>query len=163
MTSSTMVLVFFTTVFFGAMMPRMVKYFKRNEKSPIEEINENKSNNLYSLNDSDGSLERYSLSNYDVNNGRKKSDPSVDLNVSQKISKKINGLWRRFDNYVMKPFFIGDWPYVKEDHDLLSQKIISVFDEHQKRKYKNKEMANIIASDPKKEEKIESLLYKVKK
>jgi hypothetical protein len=157
-----MVLVFFTTVFFGALMPKMVTYFKKNEIGEIEMTKTREINNTklgFSINDSETHFEKYSIHNYDSNDESKHDNVNVvDLNVSQKLSKKITGLWRRLDNFVMKPFFIDDWPYVKEDHDQISQKIISVFDEHQKKKIKNKELANIMGSDPKKEEKIESLL-----
>jgi hypothetical protein len=55
----------------------------------------------------------------------------------------------------LKPFFIGDWPLVKEDHDEISRKIISVFDEHQRKKIKNKELKDMAVSQEKKE----SLLF----
>ena len=161
MTSSTMVLVFLTTVCFGALMPRMVKYFKQSEKSGLDSVNiaeKNKNSPGFSINEADTHLEKFSISNYEIRGDVKITNKTDEMDISGKISKKITGLWRRFDNYVLKPFFIGDWPNVKEDHDQLSEKIIGVFDEHQKRKFKNKELANFIASDPKKEEKIESLL-----
>ena len=50
------------------------------------------------------------------------------------ISRKITGLWGRLDKKYLKPLFIDDWPNVKEDHDQLSNKIIDVFNEHQKKK-----------------------------
>ncbi len=58
----------------------------------------------------------------------------------------------------MKPFFIGDWPFVKDDHDEISRKIISVFEEHQRRKFKNKELRDITSKTRRSAEKIESLL-----
>lgn len=58
----------------------------------------------------------------------------------------------------MKPFFIGDWPNVKDDHDEISRKIIAVFEEHQRKKYKSKELKDIASSSRKSAEKVESLL-----
>ncbi len=58
----------------------------------------------------------------------------------------------------MKPFFIGDWPHVKDDHDEISRKIISVFEEHQRRKFKNKELKDLSANNKRVAEKTESLL-----
>jgi len=161
MTSSTMVLVFLTTVCFGALMPRMVKYFKQSEKSELDSVNISekiKNNSEFSSSETDTHLEKYSISNYEISEDVKITNKTNESGITGKISKKITGLWRRFDNYCLKPFFIGDWPYVKQDHDQLSEKIISVFDEHQKRKFKNKELSNFIACDLKKQETIESLL-----
>jgi hypothetical protein len=75
------------------------------------------------------------------------------------ISNKIKGLWRRFDNNFMKPLFIADWPYVKEDHDEISRKIISVFEEHQRKKIKSKEMKDISYISTRSKDKSESLLF----
>jgi hypothetical protein len=56
----------------------------------------------------------------------------------------------------MKPFFIADWPFVKEDHDEISRKIIALFEEHQRRKIKNKELKDMTSKSD--QDKIESLL-----
>ena len=47
----------------------------------------------------------------------------------------------------MRPFFIDDWPRVKEDHDKISNKIIEVFDEFQRSKKKVKELSTIKSND----------------
>ncbi len=80
-----------------------------------------------------------------------KDDP-----VTDKISHKLKGLWNGFDENFMKPFFIADWPFVKEDHDEISRKIIAVFEEHQRKKIKNKELKDITPKSS--HDKIESLL-----
>lgn len=54
MISSTLVLVFFTTIVFGALMPSIVNFFKQGEK---------KNNQVDSINESN--LETYSLQRYD--------------------------------------------------------------------------------------------------
>lgn len=81
---------------------------------------------------------------------------SVEEPATDKISNKIKGLWKRFDENVMKPFFIADWPFVKEDHDEISRKIIALFEEHQRRKIKNKELKDMTTKGN--QDKIESLL-----
>lgn len=58
----------------------------------------------------------------------------------------------------MKRFFIDDWPNVKSDHDEISKKIITVFDEHQRKKIKNNELKEISNNTQTGSEKIESLL-----
>lgn len=57
----------------------------------------------------------------------------------------------------MKPLFIDDWPNVQEDHNEISQKIINVFEEHQKRKIKNKEM-KVVEKDKDSDDKKQALL-----
>jgi hypothetical protein len=52
---------------------------------------------------------------------------------------------------------IEDWPNVKYDHDEISVKIINLFDEHQRKKLKNKELRSVSNS----KEKIENLLNKL--
>lgn len=75
-----------------------------------------------------------------------------------KLVGKIKGYWNRFDNFVMKPFFIDDWPNVKRDHDEISLKIITVFDDHQKKKIKNKELKDIVSRSSSGAERMVSLL-----
>ena len=51
----------------------------------------------------------------------------------------------------MKPFFIDDWPYVKKDHNEISNKIIDMFNYHQQKKMRNKELQVVISSDTRRE------------
>ncbi len=74
------------------------------------------------------------------------------------ISNKITGIWGRFDNNFLKPIFIDDWPNVKEDHNQISNKIIDVFNEHQRKKIKNKELTNVSSKTLDNIENIKSLL-----
>lgn len=58
----------------------------------------------------------------------------------------------------MKPFFIDDWPNVKSDHNEISNKIVEVFNEHQKKKIKSKELRSISNDDFIQKDSIISLL-----
>jgi hypothetical protein len=75
--------------------------------------------------------------------------------------RSIRGMWHYFDNTYMKPFFIADWPNVKDEHDEISEKIINLFDEHMKRRLKNKELQSIVKNSRDSVEKTEQLLREV--
>lgn len=77
---------------------------------------------------------------------------------AHRISNRIKGIWHRFDNNFMKPLFIGDWPSVKEDHDQISKKIIEVFEEHQRKKIKKKELSDMTLHSQGGSERIQNLL-----
>jgi hypothetical protein len=77
------------------------------------------------------------------------------INLDPKASK-LRGFWHKIDNKYIKPFLIEDWPNVKYDHDEVSVKIINLFDEHQRKKMKSKEIRSFSQS----KEKIENLLNK---
>jgi NhaP-type Na+/H+ or K+/H+ antiporter len=149
--SSTLILVFFTTVVFGAFMPFIVKYFKREDKL-------NGGEDETKLEAIEPKLDSYSIERYELRSSTASND-SIDNNPYAKRS--IRGLWHRFDNSCMKPFFIDDWPNVKEDHDEISVKIITLFDEHMKRKLKNKELNKIVKNSRNSIEKTEQLLREV--
>jgi hypothetical protein len=145
MISTTLFLVFFTTICFGALMPFVFKFLNKNENI----IQNNSKNNV------EDDFEKYSIQRYDSNS-------SIDYLASEKnldgVKYKIKGLWHSFDNKIMKPFFIADWPFVKEDHNEISRKIIAVFEEHQRKKVKNKELQNLTKNSKTSADKIVSLL-----
>jgi sodium/hydrogen exchanger-like protein 3 len=64
--SSTLVLVFFTTIVFGAVMPTVVKYFKKEEEKNLNYINSiNNENN-------EEAIETYSLQRYESTASRER-------------------------------------------------------------------------------------------
>ncbi len=67
--STTLVLVFFTTIGFGAMMPSVVKYLKKleNMRHPPE-VN----HSINDLSDEESNLERYSIQRYDSTSNSEK-------------------------------------------------------------------------------------------
>jgi NhaP-type Na+/H+ or K+/H+ antiporter len=155
--TSTLILVFFTTVVFGALMPFIVKYFKKDTKES-KELKENGGDTEQSK----PKLETYSIERYERHRYILTYLSAALNNSFNNYSKRsIRGLWHRFDNNYMKPFFIDDWPKVKEDHDDISIKIISVFDEHMKRKLKDKELKQIVKNSRNSIEKTEQLLREV--
>ncbi len=117
--STTLLLVFFTTIVFGALMPWAVKYFSKRERLGVSSLD--KSN--------DELMEKYTIARYeDINR----------LNKSSQDESIIRSCWTQLDNKYFKPFLIEDWPNVKKDHNVISVKIIKLFEEHQKEKLEEK-------------------------
>jgi hypothetical protein len=124
---TTLILVFFTTIVFGALMPLVVRFFKkRTHRSPMNR----------SLDGHDEIIEKYTIARYEDANR---------LNMSHNEDSIIRSCWTQIDNKYFKPFLIEDWPNVKKDHNAISVKIINLFNEHQKEKFeKNKSTQCII-------------------
>lgn len=132
--NATIIIVFFTSIFLGGIIPLITKKFL--EKLNLQKTNANSDSNMSfsnSLISNDANIESYSFQRYD-----KKDDDYSENNESF-----LRRFWKKLDNSYIKPFFIDDWPDVKEDHNIISNKIIEVFDNHQTNKMKNKEMNSI--------------------
>jgi sodium/hydrogen exchanger 3 len=130
-TSSTLILVFFTTILFGALMSSIVKFFKvtktkRHRKSSNEE-NLDRELSKYSLQGFDG--EMMTIINEDNNNNDE---------ISYNNKNRIKGIWENLDNNFLRPFFIYDWPDVKEDHTKIAKEILRILENHEKNKMENK-------------------------
>ena len=123
--SSTLVLVFFSTIVFGALMASIVKYFTAEKK--VEQKNEQE-------------LEKISLSGYEgefvpvvEQTKREKAEEN-----ERKISSRITKWWHKIDDNYLRPFFIDDWPDVKTEHNHIAKEIIGVLEEYQKSRIKKK-------------------------
>ena len=123
--SSTLVLVFFSTIVFGALMASIVKYFTAEKK--VEQKNEQE-------------LEKISLSGYEgefVPVVEQTKKEKVEEN-ERKISSRITKWWHKIDDNYLRPFFIDDWPDVKTEHNHIAKEIIGVLEEYQKSRIKKK-------------------------
>lgn len=123
--SSTLVLVFFSTIVFGALMASIVKYFTAEKK--VEQKNEQE-------------LEKISLSGYEgefVPVVEQTKREKVEEN-ERKISSRITKWWHKIDDNYLRPFFIDDWPDVKTEHNHIAKEIIGVLEEYQKSRIKKK-------------------------
>ena len=127
---TTLILVFFTTIVFGALMPLVVAFFKKRahktslSKSTIEDIEEE-------------ITEKYTIARYEDGNR---------LNRSHNEDSIIRSCWTQIDNKYFKPFLIEDWPNVKKDHNDISVKIINLFNEHQRQKIEKRKSTHSIVS-----------------
>jgi hypothetical protein len=50
----------------------------------------------------------------------------------------IKHYWNRFDNHVIKPWLLHDWPHSKIEHEEITIKIKNLFNEYQKFKRERK-------------------------
>ena len=132
--SSTLILVFITTVVFGALMSPIVNYFTKKEIQ-ISKNFDDSSNSLgeelmnYSLQGFDGETLTIGDMNSFLNKPR-------NYNVN---NNKIHGLWRKLDNLILKPIFIDDWVTVRDEHSQIAKEIMQIFENHEKKKLKAKE------------------------
>ena len=131
LTSSTLILVFFTTILFGAFMSSIVKFFSSKKRNSRKSLNEE---------DLDIELSKYSLQGFDGEMMTIISDETNDTSEELRYNNKnkIKGIWENLDNNILRPFFIDDWPDVKEDHAKIAKEILGILENHEKHKMKNK-------------------------
>ena len=127
--SSTLILVFITTLLFGALMSPIVKFFtkgksiKRNTMLESEFIGEDFKS--YSLQGFDGET----LTIGDFENFLEK--PRFNSN-------RIEGLWNKIDEKILKPIFIDNYKDAREEHSQIAKDIMQLFENHEKQKMKKK-------------------------
>jgi hypothetical protein len=120
--STTLILVFFTTIVFGALMPWAVKFFSKKERLNVSFLDRS----------NDEIMEKYQIARYE----------DMNMNKSSQEDSIMRSCWIQLDNKYFKPFLIEDWPNVKKDHNIISVKIIKLFEEHQKEKLEEKKKSS---------------------
>ena len=127
--SSTLILVFISTLLFGALMSPIVKFFtkgksiKRNNMLESEFIGEDFKS--YSLQGFDGET----LTIGDLENFLEK--PRFNSN-------RIEGIWNKIDEKILKPIFIDNYKDAREEHSEIAKEIMKLFENHEKKKIKQK-------------------------
>ena len=148
--SSTLILVFITTILFGALMSPIVKFFTRGQskKENIPNIAPNQENfQNYSLQGFDGETFTFGeIESYLDNPNRKRS--------------KIHGIWHNLDEKYLKPIFIDNYESAREEHSQIAKEIMQLFENHERKKLnpddiqnniremKNKQSNNEIEKEP---------------
>ena len=129
LTSSTLVLVFISTVLFGALMSPIVKFFMRGKSIKRSNTLENEfigeDFKSYSLQGFDGET----LTIGDFENFLEK--PRIYTN-------KIEGLWNKIDEKILKPIFIDNYKDAREEHSQIAKEVMQLFENHEKKKMKQK-------------------------
>ena len=129
LTSSTLFLVFISTVLFGALMSPIVKFFMRGKSIKRSNTLENEflgeDFKSYSLQGFDGET----LTIGDFENFLEK--PRVYTN-------KIEGLWSKIDEKILKPIFIDNYKDAREEHSQIAKEVMQLFENHEKKKMKQK-------------------------
>ena len=138
--STTLSLVFISTIVMGALMPYFISFFKSFNKTNNEE--EKKEELEYvDLNDEIKDNEfRFSYLHPNFDTKIEKFSKEKDLKVLQKrLSYWLGTYWLQFDDIYLKPKLICNWPEVKKEHDEIAEVIQDVIkkyleDKHKKRK-----------------------------
>ena len=127
--SSTLILVFITTVLFGALMSPIVKFFTKGSKIQNQTVQESG----YLSDD----LKNYSLQGFD---GETLTIGDFDsfLNKPRVYDNKIQGLWKKIDEQILKPIFIDNYNTAREEHAQIAKEIMQLFENHEKKKIKQK-------------------------
>ena len=131
MVSSTLILVFISTILFGALMGPIVKFFtkgnniKRNNNSMLQTEFIGEDFKSYSLQGFDGET----LTIGDFENFLEK--PRFNTN-------KIEGLWNKIDEKILKPIFIDNYKDAREEHSQIAKEVMQLFENHEKKKMKQK-------------------------
>ena len=110
--SSTLILVFFTTIVFGAMMPLMINLMKKFDRGKDIEINKvvEKGEELTEL--------KCDHFNFLHPNFSEKYEGSKEKNIEilkTRISYWLGHYWLEFDDMIIKPYLCYEWPWTKVD------------------------------------------------
>ena len=141
--STTLSLVFISTIVMGALMPYFISFFKSFNKTDKEE--EKKEELEYvDLNDEVKDNEfRFSYLHPNFDTKIEKFSKEKDLKVLQKrLSYWLGTYWLQFDDIYLKPKLICNWPEVKKEHDEIADVITDVIKNYLEEKKKKEENIN---------------------
>ena len=139
--STTLSLVFISTIVMGALMPFFISFFKSFNKKKdydaiVPEKDETKKEDLDESRPDDEFRFSYLHPNFD--NKLEKFSKEKNLEVLKKrLSYWLGTYWLQFDDAYLKPKLICNWPEVKKEHDEIAEVITDVIknyiDERDKR------------------------------
>ena len=137
--STTLSLVFISTIVFGALMPYFINFWKSFEKKKPTEITENKEMGYVDLDDESNDEVRFSYLHPNFDNKIEEFSKEKNIKVLQKrLSYWLVGNWLQFDNIYLKPKLICNWPEVKKEHDEIAEIIPDVIKKYLEEKKKKK-------------------------
>ena len=118
--SSTLILVFITTVLFGALMSPIVKFFTKGKNKKRRNIGDNEfisdDFNNYSLQGFDG--ETLTIGETDI---------EAFLDSPKQKRNRIQGIWKKIDDTILKPIFIDNYNTAREEHSQIAKEIMKLF------------------------------------
>ena len=126
--STTLSLVFISTIVFGALMPYFINFFKSFNKTNKEEEENKKELELdeHSTNMVDDEF-RFSYLHPNFDNKIEEFSKEKNLEVLKKrLSYWLGTYWLQFDDAYLKPKLICNWPEVKKEHDEIAEVITDV-------------------------------------
>ena len=136
--STTLSLVFISTIVFGALMPYFIKFWKSFDKNKYP-VNED-SKELESA-EMDESNEEVRFSYLHPNFDNKIEEFSKEKNIEvlkKRLSYWLGTYWLQFDDAYLKPKLICNWPEVKKEHDEIAEVITDVIKKYLEEKKKKK-------------------------
>ncbi len=130
--SSTLILVFISTLLFGALMSPIVKFFTKG-KNTIKRTNISSIENEFIGED----FKSYSLQGFDGET-LTIGDFENFLDKPRFNSNRIEGLWNKIDEKILKPIFIDNFKDAREEHSQIAKEVMQLFENHEKKKMKQK-------------------------
>ena len=127
--STTLSLVFISTIVFGALMPYFIAFFKSfNKNKNIKEFEEEGESKKEELDTSRPDDEfRFSYLHPNFDNKLEEFSKEKNLEVLKKrLSYWLGTYWLQFDDAYLKPKLICNWPEVKKEHDEIAEVITDV-------------------------------------
>ena len=136
--STTLSLVFISTIVFGALMPYFINFWKSFERKKTE-VSESKELNYASLDDESNDEVRFSYLHPNFDNKIEEFSKEKNIEVLKKrLSYWLGTYWLQFDDAYLKPKLICNWPEVKKEHDEISEVITDVIKKYLEEKKKKK-------------------------
>ncbi|MCQ2816994.1 MAG: cation:proton antiporter, partial [archaeon] len=124
--SSTLILVFFTTIVFGALMPFMINIMKKlDPKEETELINLEQNQNEEGMEEEklESNVFNFMHPNFiDKYEGSKEKNFDI---LKNRLSYWLGHYWFEFDEMYLKPRLCYLWPYVRDDNMNLKKVILS--------------------------------------
>ena len=127
--SSTLILVFFTTIVFGALMPFMINIMKKLDP-PEDEY----SKYMIEQFPNPDKLLQCDVFNFVHPNFSQKYEGSKEKNIEilkTRLSYWLGHYWYEFDDMYIKPKLCYQWPYVQEDNLNLKKVIITAINKYE--------------------------------
>ena len=137
--STTLSLVFISTIVFGALMPYFIKFWKSFDKAKYPDTEENKELSYADLDDESNDEVRFSYLHPNFDNKIEEFSKEKNLEVLKKrLSYWLGTYWLQFDDAYLKPKLICNWPEVKKEHDEIAEVITDVIKKYLEEKKKKK-------------------------
>ena len=159
--STTLSLVFISTIVMGALMPFFISFFKSFNKNEnniplIEGEGESKKEEMEEPDDEF----RFSYLHPNFDNKLEKFSKEKNLEkLKKRLSYWLGTYWLQFDDAYLKPKLICNWPEVKKEHDEIAEVITDVIKNYidEKDKREDEEINNNVDNDEEENEMKEKL------
>ena len=137
--STTLSLVFISTIVFGALMPYFIKFWKSFDKNKYPDNAESKELESGEMEDESNDEVRFSYLHPNFDNKIEEFSKEKNIEVLKKrLSYWLGTYWLQFDDAYLKPKLICNWPEVKKEHDEIAEVITDVIKKYLEEKKKKK-------------------------